>query len=114
MRHLPLTATYLVDGAIPAREVLATTVNLFLAAFVLSAVRYLSHSVWPAVLGHALLNTVLVYAYANFIIPTADLGEGAYWLHTAVSWVVWIAAIAVTVWHLVRARGRSGAAVQTR
>ncbi len=95
--HLPLTATYLVDGTIPGREVLATTVNLFLAAFVLSAVRYLSHSVWPAVLGHALLNTVLVYAYANLIIPTAELDDGAYWLHHAVSWVVWAAAITVTV-----------------
>ncbi|SED77248.1 CAAX protease self-immunity [Ruania alba] len=106
--HLPLTATYLLDGAIPGREVLATTVNLFLSAFVLSAVRYLSGSVWPAVLGHALLNTVLVYAYANFIIPTADLGAGAYWLHNAVSWVVWGAAIVVAVGLVARSSGRPG------
>lgn len=87
--HLPLTASYWIDGALAGREVAATSVNLLLAAIVLSAVRYFSRSVWPAVAGHAMLNTILVFAYSNLITPTSDLPEASYWSYTAISWAVW-------------------------
>lgn len=87
--HLPLTASYWMDGELADRDVVATSVNLLLAAIVLSAVRYLSRSVWPAVAGHAMLNTILVFAYSNLITPTAELSGSSFWAFTAISWAVW-------------------------
>lgn len=92
--HLPLTASYWMDGQLAGREIVATSGNLLLAAIVLSAVRYLSRSVWPAVAGHAMLNTILVFAYSNLITPTSDLPEASYWSYTAISWAVWGVVIA--------------------
>lgn len=107
--HVPLTAAYALDGVSSWREVAATTVNLFLASFVLAGARWLSRSVWPAVAGHALLNTVLVFAYSNLMSDAAALPDGAYWGYQAVSWAVWAGAV-VVVWALVARRTRDGAA----
>ncbi|GHD02407.1 CPBP family intramembrane glutamic endopeptidase [Zhihengliuella salsuginis] len=106
--HLPLTAAYAVGGVSSWREVAATTVNLFLAALVLAGVRYLTRSVWPAVAGHAMLNTVLVFAYSNLMTDAAALPAGAYWGYNAVSWAVWGAA-AVLVGSLAARRARNRA-----
>ncbi len=106
--HVPLTAAYALDGVSSWREVLATTVNLFLASFVLAGVRWLSRSVWPAVAGHAMLNTVLVFAYSNLMSETSALPDGAYWGHQGLSWAVWSAAV-VVVWALVARRTRAAA-----
>src|SRR5690606_22755760 len=54
--HLPLTGAYWIAGEMDGREVVVTTVNLLLAAVALSALRFMTGSVWPAVLGHALHN----------------------------------------------------------
>lgn len=95
--HLPVAASYWLDGQMAGREVVVTSVNLLLSAIVLSAVRYLSGSVWPAVAGHAMLNTVLVFAYSNLVGPTAELSDGAYWAYALVTWAVWGLAIWFTV-----------------
>ncbi len=86
--HLPLLLAYQRGGAMAGREVVATTVNLLLAAGVLSAARALSGSVWPAAWAHALLNTTLVYASSNLVTPAADLTDTAFWLLQAVTWAV--------------------------
>lgn len=92
--HLPLTLAYAIDGVVPWREVPATTVNLLLASLLLAAARYLTRSVWPAVAGHAMMNTVLVFAYSNLMTPTSTLSDAAYWGYTVVAWVVWGAVVA--------------------
>ncbi|WP_221584870.1 CPBP family intramembrane glutamic endopeptidase [Microbacterium sp. G2-8] len=91
--HLPLTLTYALEGTMPARDVVSTTVNLLLAAFAISAVRYLSGSVWPAVYAHAIMNMMGQFAYGNLVTPLVDLGDAAYWAFFAVSWTVWILVI---------------------
>jgi membrane protease YdiL (CAAX protease family) len=88
--HLPLTVAYWTAGEVAGREVVATTVNLLLAAVALSALRFMTGSVWPAVLGHALHNALLQFSYSNFMTPTSELTDAAYWGFTAVAWLVWI------------------------
>ncbi|WP_309080904.1 type II CAAX endopeptidase family protein [Zhihengliuella sp.] len=110
--HLPLTAAYAMDGVVGWREVAATTVNLFLSALVLAAARYASRSVWPAIAGHAMLNTVLVFAYSNLITPTRTLDDAAYWTFQLVAWGVLLAAAALGA--VVAARRRPSAPAITR
>lgn len=88
--HLPLTLTYALDGTMPMRDAVSTTVNLVLVAFAISAVRYLSGSVWPAVYAHAIMNMMGQFAYSNLVTPLTDLDDAAYWGFFAVSWAVWI------------------------
>lgn len=95
--HLPVATSYWLDGQMAGREVVVTSVNLLLSAIVLSAVRYLSGSVWPAVAGHAMLNSVLVFAYSNLVTPTSALSDGAYWAYALVTWAVWSLAIGFMV-----------------
>ncbi len=95
--HIPLAIGYVMSGEMLVRELLSTSGNLFLAAFVLSGVRYLSGSVWPAVFGHALLNTVLVYVYSNFTTTIGATAGVTFWTYTALSWLVWLGLIAVVV-----------------
>lgn len=95
--HLPLTGAYWVAGEMAGREVVVTTVNLLFAAVALSALRFMTGSVWPAVLGHALHNALLQFAYSNFMTPTRELSDADYWGFTAVSWAVWIALDVVLV-----------------
>lgn len=104
--HLPLTLTYALDGTMPPRDVASTTVNLLLAAFAISAVRYLSGSVWPAVFAHAAMNMAGQFAYSNLISPLADLDDGAYWAFSGVSWAVWLVVIALLARAVKRRAGR--------
>jgi uncharacterized protein len=102
--HLPLTTALWVDGQMAGREVVDTSMTLLLAAIVFSAVRYLSGSVWPAVVGHAMLNTVLLYAYDHLITPTSQLADGAYWVYALVAWAAWGAAVGLVVRRVARRR----------
>lgn len=86
--HLPLLVAYHQGGAMAGREVVATTVNLLVAALVLGAARALSASVWPAAWAHALLNTTLVYASSNLVTPAAELSDPAFWMLQVVAWAV--------------------------
>ncbi|MFC6825146.1 CPBP family intramembrane glutamic endopeptidase [Halopelagius fulvigenes] len=110
--HIPLTVGYAASGDLLVRDVISTSVNLFLAAFVLSGVRYLSASVWPAVLGHSLLNTVLVYVYSNFTTSISATAEMTFWTYTALSWLVWLGLIAVTVQAVHRRRTADSTTIQ--
>ncbi|GAA3704150.1 hypothetical protein GCM10022377_17290 [Zhihengliuella alba] len=108
--HLPLTASYAMDGATAWRDVAATTVNLFLAALVLAAVRYASRSVWPAIAGHAMLNTVLVFAYSNLMTPARTLDDASYWTFQSVGWGVLLVVAALgAAFVTVRHRPSAGA-----
>ncbi|MDQ0424899.1 CPBP family intramembrane glutamic endopeptidase [Cellulomonas iranensis] len=86
--HLPLLLAYRAGGAMTGRDVVASMVNLLVAALVIGAARALSGSVWPAAWAHALLNTTLVYASSNLVTPAAELGDGAFWALQAVTWFV--------------------------
>ncbi len=59
---------------------------------------------WPAVLGHSLFNTVLVYIYSNFTSTISETATTTFWVYTVMSWLVWIGLIAVTA-QTVRRRG---------
>lgn len=93
--HLPLTLTYALDGTMPFRDVVSTTVNLLFAAVAISLVRWFSGSVWPAVFAHAVMNTMGQFAYSNLITPLTSLDDGAYWAFFGVSWGVWAVVLAV-------------------
>lgn len=93
--HLPLTLTYALDGTMPFRDVVSTTVNLLFAAVAISLVRWFSGSVWPAVFAHAVMNTMGQFAYSNLITPLTTLDDGAYWAFFGVSWGVWAVVLAV-------------------
>lgn len=103
--HLPLLAVYVMTGGMTVQQSIVTSVNLLLAAFLLGAVREFSGSVWPAVLGHALMNTVLVYATSNLTSGVTGLTAGQQWAHAAAGWLVWLGVIAVVA-RLVRRRAR--------
>ncbi|WP_432457598.1 CPBP family intramembrane glutamic endopeptidase [Cellulomonas iranensis] len=85
--HLPLLLAYRAGGDMTGRDVVASMVNLLVAALVIGAARALSGSVWPAAWAHALLNTTLVYA-SNLVTPASELGDGAFWAVQVVTWVV--------------------------
>lgn len=95
--HLPLLLTYLHLGEMSGRELVVTSVNLVLGALVLSGLRQRTGSVWPAVLGHALMNSLVVFGHSSLVTPSADLATGDYWLLAGLGWLVWGAA-AVAVW----------------
>lgn len=93
--HLPLTLTYALDGSMPLRDVVSTTINLLFAAVAIAAVRWFSGSVWPAVFAHAIMNTMGQFAYSNLITPLTSLDNGAYWAFYGVSWMVWAVVLAI-------------------
>ncbi|MGO3319603.1 MAG: CPBP family intramembrane glutamic endopeptidase [Microbacterium gubbeenense] len=93
--HLPLTLTYALDGSMPLRDVVSTTINLLLAAVAIAAVRWFSGSVWPAVFAHAVMNTMGQFAYSNLITPLTSLDDGAYLAFYGVSWAVWAVVLVV-------------------
>ncbi|WP_158309750.1 CPBP family intramembrane glutamic endopeptidase [Microbacterium testaceum] len=105
--HLPLTLAYAVAGDLAPRDVVSKTVDLLLAAVLVSALRYLSSSVWPAVFAHALFNNLFQMAQYNFMTPLSELPEGSYWGYMAVSWATWIVIDAILVLAVFRStRGR--------
>lgn len=105
--HAPLLATYVATGSMTGEQAVVTSGNLLLASIVLGAVRAWSGSVWPAVLGHALLNTVLVYATSNLTTSADALDDAARWLHAGLGWLSWGLAIGAIFWLLVGGRSRA-------
>lgn len=95
--HLPLTVALAHAGEIATRDVVSKTVDLLLAAVLVSALRYLSGSVWPAVFAHALFNNLFQMIQYNFMEPLPEASTGAYWGYMAVSWATWIGADALLV-----------------
>ena len=97
--HLPLLAAYGLQGDLPWRNVIATTIDLIMASFVLGAGRELSRSAWPAAWGHALVNSVLVFTSTNFVTPDRALADPEFWTYRAIGWGLWlVAALGVLFW----------------
>lgn len=95
--HLPLTLGYASSGDLALRDVVATSVDLLIVGFVLSAARIMSSSMWPAAWAHALMNSTLVFAESNLTTPTRDLADGKFWAMQAITWVVAALAAAATM-----------------
>jgi membrane protease YdiL (CAAX protease family) len=86
--HLPLTLGYASSGDLPLRDVAATSIDLLIVGFVLSAARIMSSSMWPAAWAHALMNSTLVFAESNLTTPSRDLADGPFWMMQAITWAV--------------------------
>lgn len=112
--HLPLTLAYSAAGELAPRDVVSKTVDLLLAAVLVSALRYLSESVWPAVFAHALFNNLFQMAQYNFMTPLSQLSDGNYWGYMAISWITWLAIDAVLVLSVVRVTRRQVGLGHTR
>lgn len=93
--HAPLLVTSAHLGDIPWRDAVATSANLFLVSFVISAVRARSGSVWPAAFAHAMLNTVILFGFTAFHMPIDANDPVSFWGFTIVGWMVWLIAIAI-------------------
>lgn len=60
--HAPAMAVWVWEGSMPLEVALTTLGSLLLGGLVLSALSALGGSVWPAVVGHAAMNSLVVYA----------------------------------------------------
>lgn len=88
--HLPLLLAYGVQGDLPWRNVIATTVDLVAASLVLGMARERSGSAWPAAWGHALLNSALVFASTNLVTADDSLPDSQFWAYRAIGWAAWV------------------------
>ncbi|MDR6200223.1 membrane protease YdiL (CAAX protease family) [Microbacterium sp. SORGH_AS428] len=95
--HLPLTLAYAYAGELAGRDVVSKTVDLLLAAVLVSALRYLSGSVWPAVFAHALFNNLFQMVQYNFMAPLSEASTADYWSYMALCWTAWIVVDALLV-----------------
>ncbi|WP_229659583.1 CPBP family intramembrane glutamic endopeptidase [Nesterenkonia alkaliphila] len=103
--HLPLILALASAGELDGRDVMAKTVDLLLAAVLVSALRYLSGSVWPAVFAHALFNNLFQMVQYNFMEPLREMPAGGYWGYMAISWTIWLIVDAVLVTWVYRTTG---------
>ncbi|GAA1377069.1 CPBP family intramembrane glutamic endopeptidase [Luteococcus sanguinis] len=103
--HLPLMLALAYAGEMDTRDVLAKSVDLILASVLLSALRYLSDSVWPAVFAHALFNNLFQMVQYNFMTPLRDANAAHYWGYMACSWAAWLA-VDVLLVRLLMGHGR--------
>lgn len=95
--HLPPILALASAGELDGRDILTKTVDLLLAAVLVSALRYLSGSVWPAVFAHALFNNLFQMVQYNFMEPLREMPAGGYWGYMAISWATWLIVDAVLV-----------------
>lgn len=103
--HLPIVLALGLRGG----ELVSYLVFLVAVSPLLAALRELGLSVWPAVLGHGLLNSVRVAIDQNLAVIPAGSGVAATWIVEAIGWALWIgAAVAV----LAAARRRNDGAAQ--
>lgn len=93
--HLPLIFTISHQGEISWQSATATSVNLFLTSFIISAIREKSKSVWPAAFAHALLNTVILFGFKAFHIPIKPENNIDFWGFTITGWILWIITITI-------------------
>ncbi|MFC7375028.1 MULTISPECIES: type II CAAX prenyl endopeptidase Rce1 family protein [unclassified Brachybacterium] len=92
--HLPIVVAF---GFSP-REAIAYLGTIVAVAPLLSALREISGTVWAAVIGHGLLNSLRVGIEQNVLGP---LGPGLGWLLDVASWALWLA----VAWMVLRAAG---------
>ncbi len=86
--HLPIVIALGLAG----RELAAYLLVILAVAPLLSALRVLGMSMWPAVLGHGLLNSLRVAIDQNLLSPASERGDGAFWIVEASGWALWLLA----------------------
>lgn len=86
--HLPVVLAL----GFGARESIAYLMVIWAVGPVLSALREVGGCVWPAVLGHGLLNSVRVAVDQSLTVPLAERGSVGFWAIEAVGWALWILA----------------------
>jgi hypothetical protein len=97
--HVPIVLALGLHG----RELASYLLLILTVAPLLSALREAGGSVWPAVLGHGLLNSVRVAIDQNFATPMADRGDMAFWTVEVAGWALWL----VVAWAVYRWTQRS-------
>ncbi len=85
--HVPLHATFVLQGTLPAHVALSSTLLLLPLGLFLSAAVIRFGSVWPAVLAHALPMSAL-----NLVQDPGGLAAGPFWAFTATSAVLLLVA----------------------
>ncbi|MGY5766437.1 CPBP family glutamic-type intramembrane protease [Brachybacterium sp. DNPG3] len=80
-----------------AREAAAYLLLILAVAPLLGALRELGMSVWPAVLGHGLLNSLRVGIDQNLLGPIAERETAGFWIVEASGWILWLLAAAVVL-----------------
>lgn len=88
--HLPVLGIGWLTAGDSASDIAVIVLNLAVFGVLLAALRERSGSVWPAVVGHALMNSVFVLTQSNLIEPVAG---GALWAWSGLAWMLAIAAI---------------------
>ncbi|GEK80859.1 CPBP family intramembrane glutamic endopeptidase [Agrococcus baldri] len=71
--HAPAMTVWVWEGSMPLAVALTTLGGLLLGGLVLSALAALGGSVWPAVAGHAAMNSIVVFATSTLV--TGDAAE---------------------------------------
>lgn len=91
--HLPVIVTSIFFDMMSLNDGIVVSVNLFFTSFLISGLRERTGLVWPAVMGHALLNTVVLFAFSAFKVPFEPNDQFSFWGFSGVNWFVWIVAI---------------------
>lgn len=80
-----------------AREAAAYLLLILAVAPLLGALRELGRSLWPAVLGHGLLNSLRVAIDQNLLGPISERGTAGFWAVEITGWVLWLLAAAIVL-----------------
>lgn len=102
--HGPLMIGYVASGVMQTHMAVVAVVNVFFAGLLLGWLRETSGTVWPAVFGHALLNSAMVYL-TGLMTPPSEQATWPQWhlvVFTAAGAVGWF----LVADFLARRRGR--------
>lgn len=89
--HAPALAVWVVEGSMPLPVALVTLGGLVPGGLVLSALAALGGSVWPAAVGHAAMNTLVVVATSTLVTGDATAIGLLGWLPWALAALVLLA-----------------------
>ena len=90
--HAPLVIGYVASGQSSHREAAASLLNILVAGLVLGWMRLASGQLWPAVWGHALMNSALIAISAVVVPSLAAMSNLNFWLFQGVGMVLWLVA----------------------
>ncbi|MCH1881578.1 CPBP family intramembrane glutamic endopeptidase [Agrococcus sp. ARC_14] len=101
--HTPAMAIWVWEGTMPVAVAATTLSSLLLGGLVLSALAALGGSVWPAVVGHAAMNSLVVFTTSTLV--TGDAAAIG-----AIGWLPWaLAAVSLLLLTTRALRGRRAA-----
>jgi len=104
--HVPVALVLHLGQGVPGRLALVYVLDIAPWALALAALREAHRSVWPAIAGHACLNSVRVFLLQNFVTPEAELGDGQFWVLHALGWLICLVAGFVVLRCGARGRGK--------